>query len=161
MPEVGMLEKEAGLFDSALPDVYLFVCTGNTCRSPMAAALFNALWQHRGIAVSAGFSSDGSPISENAVLALRDRGIESCGKNDYENHVSRRITEEMIASAKVVIGISSRHTMALISAFPQYAEKIVSLGEISDPYGGDLERYKRCLADIEAAEAAMFGETDG
>ena len=49
----------------------------------------------------------------------------------------------------------------LTDAADMQAEKIVCLGEISDPYGGDLDRYKACLADIEAAEKEAFGESDG
>ena len=160
MPEGMTAVKESGIFDVEVPEVYLFVCTGNTCRSPMAAALFNALYPSLGVAVSAGFSSGGSSISRNAVAALEARGISSVGRNDYKSHVSRRVTEAMVAGAKLVIGISSWHAMALISGFPQYAEKIVSLGDISDPYGGDEEVYRACLADIEAAEMETFGEPE-
>lgn len=61
------------------------------------------------------------------------------------------ITPEMMKTASRVIGITSRHAMALITMFPEYAEKIEALDDISDPYGGSLEIYKNCLADIEAA----------
>ena len=145
-----------------LPDVYLFVCTGNTCRSPMAAALFNALWSHRGVAASAGIAASGSPISENARLALERRGVAPVGANDYTAHISRQVSEAEIARAARVYFISRRHQLALISAFPAYAEKIFALPvDIADPYGGDLATYEACLSDIEAALTAEFGEPDG
>lgn len=151
------IAQEKGLFEAQLPRVVLFVCTGNTCRSPMAAAVFNHLYSDRGVAVSAGLAADGSPISANAVHALRQKGIPSTEKNDYESHTSRTVTAEMMKAADRIIGISARHAMALMSAFPEYAEKIEAMpSDIADPFGGSAEVYTRCLADIEAAEKRLF-----
>lgn len=80
-------------------------------------------------------------------------------ENNYTDHVSRTVTPEMIATASQVIGISSRHAMALICAFPGQAEKISAMPEdIADPFGGTVDDYVRCLADIEKSLRAMFGE---
>lgn len=161
MPDISTLTKGIDTFVSDMPDVYLFVCTGNTCRSPMAAALFNALWSSRGIAVSAGIAASLSPISVNARLALERRGIACTKTNDYASHVSRQVTEEYVRRAARVYGITRRHQLALISAFPEYAEKIFALPtDISDPFGGDLAVYEACLRDIEQAFRTEFGDPD-
>ncbi len=141
-------------------DTVLFVCTGNTCRSPMCAALFNdryaGLTRH---AVSAGLMADGSPISDNAVLALEKADVPSRKPdNDYKSHISRNVTEDMIRDAAVVVGVTSSHAMQLMLRFPAYASKITVMPtEISDPFGGTLARYEACLADIDLALRTAFG----
>ena len=142
-----------------------FVCTGNTCRSPMAAAVFNdisiapevcsacdieKLMSAKNIrATSAGLSAFYEPISENAVKALRDAGVPVTSKNNYEAHISENIELERVREAELVVGITSSHAMRLMSLFPQYASKITCMPkDIPDPFGGSLEEYKECLAAI-------------
>ncbi len=136
----------------------LFVCTGNTCRSPMAAALYNARYTDgETVARSAGLAADGSGISPNAALALLNAGIRATCDNDYLSHVSHTVTEEDIAHAEMVIGISGRHAMQLMLTFPAYASRITSLPQdIADPYGGDSTIYEQCLAQIDEALRTMF-----
>ncbi len=139
--------------DGKKPEIILFVCTGNTCRSPMAEALFNALFAKDGRrATSAGLYATGAPISHNAARALRNRGIEPTPDNDYTAHISRTVTEEMVREADLVVGMTGNHAMELMFRFPQYASKIFTMPEdISDPYGGDLGVYEVCLGEIEEA----------
>lgn len=149
--------------DGTLPKqkTVLFVCTGNTCRSPMCEALFNALFSEKLSlrADSCGLSADGSPISQNAVTALIRRGIKSEGDNDYISHISKPVTEELIRNAELVVGMTNRHAMELMFRYPAYASKIhVMPKDISDPYGGDLAVYERCLAEIESALGEAFSE---
>ena len=101
-----------------------FVCTGNTCRSPMAEAVFNQmsripeicsacdiekLLQAKGIkAVSAGLAAFSEPISEYACQALEEAGVPSTPNNNYRAHVSENVDIEVIRKAELVVGISAR-----------------------------------------------------
>lgn len=132
---------------------YLFVCTGNTCRSPMAEAIFNAQAPHGYHADSAGaVTRDGKPISENSRLALSEIGIVS-------EHTSRLINEEMVKDHDRIVGLTSEHTALLKQRFPAYADKIVSFPiEVSDPYGCDLATYRRCREQISEGIRVLLRE---
>ncbi len=151
----------------------LFVCSGNTCRSPMAAAVLcdkgrkseycsmctpDMMKKRRIIASSAGLSAvDGMPISKNAELALMEAGIRALPDNDYTNHRAKLVSLSDLMMNDIIVGISSRHTMALISYYPTLASKIISMDEdIPDPFGGDLDDYKACLEKINSSIDRMF-----
>lgn len=122
----------------------LFVCTGNTCRSPMAQAIFTELCQNKEFfADSAGISASGhSPLSKNAYLALKKRGIEF-------SHTSQKVDEQSVAQSFAVICMTRAHAAALCSQFPKYADKIFTFGhDIADPYGGDCEVYEACCDEL-------------
>ena len=105
---------EAVLSDLALerPTLVCFVCTGNTCRSPMAEATVNHLFRVPPVctacdmqrvlsmpsvrATSAGLYGAGDPIAKNAVRALEAADIPSTPDNDYKNHISRPINPEIM-----------------------------------------------------------------
>lgn len=136
-----------------------FVCSGNTCRSPMAEAVFNHIFSGScKRALSFGlFAYDGEPISENAVLALRQRGIPSTEDNRYEEHTATRVSEERLLSCDMIIGITEAHTLELLGRFPSLASRIYSMPKaIQDPYGGDLECYRNCLEDIISGIKELF-----
>lgn len=153
----------------------LFVCTGNTCRSPMAAALYNDLMNPRevcsacpdgvcgrtaALATSAGLcAADGAPISSGALEALRGAGIPPHPENDYTLHRARTVTEEMMDEADEVIAISTRHAMELVLRFPQHTGKIRTLPmDIADPFGGDLAVYRQCLMQLRYCLQAYCAE---
>ena len=147
------------LTDGAEETHVLFVCTGNTCRSPMAAALLNELGRGLNVtAESAGlFPNVGEPIAENAVLALREAGVEPAPDNRYDLLTAVQVDEEMVKRSAKVVAMSESHLMALVAAFPQYISRMTVMPEpISDPYGGDAERYRACLEEIRAGVVSLF-----
>lgn len=138
----------------------LFVCTGNTCRSPMAAALFNAMAQERGVdafAQSAGIAAyEGLPASIGAVGAMEERGL------DVSLHCAHQMTREDADGADVILCMTSRHAEEVRARFPQAADKTFPLSsfsggaEVSDPFGGDAEEYEACADLIESALDVIF-----
>ena len=135
-----------------------FICTGNTCRSPMAAAVLNHLGKGKYIASSAGISAFyGDSISEDAIKALESAGIPCTEDNNYKAHVSRRVSEEILRDCDKAIAISSRHLMSLMYAFPEHAEKMTAMSkDISDPYMLGEAEYERCLNEITECIKEMF-----
>lgn len=123
----------------------VFVCTGNTCRSPMAEGIFRTLAQKRGLQVNAtscGLSAfAGSPASEHAVTAAKTYGA------DLTAHRSRPCSAYLLEEGDLFVCMSQSHALALMPYVP--AEKIRILGQgIPDPYGGDLETYQHCTKAI-------------
>ncbi len=118
----------------------LFLCTGNTCRSPMAAAIFQKEAEKHGLTASvrsAGLAAAaGEPASSNAVEACREIGV------DLSAHRSRPVTAADLVWADLILVMSPQHAAVLTQAgFP--AEKIRVLS-IADPYGGNLQLYRSC-----------------
>ncbi len=149
---------EAG--QKSAPTTVCFVCTGNTCRSPMAEAIFNGIAKEKGIdarAVSAGLAADvGAPMAANAKTVLAEAGIEF-----DENFVSKNVDALLMAKCDKVIGITGRHAMELLMRFPQFAKKIYSFPcDVPDPFGGDTDVYRACMEKIRSALEEMTGETD-
>ena len=126
----------------------LFVCTGNTCRSPMAEGYLRSLGIDNIEVKSCGLAADGSAVCENAVLALAEKGI------DISGHISRQITAEDVEWADKIICMSNSH-MAYLE--PYAKEKISVLGDgIFDPFICGLDVYRRCRDEITAAIDELF-----
>lgn len=124
----------------------LFVCTGNTCRSPMAEGLFSVFLSQRNIADvlvrSAGLSAfAGDAVSENAVKAAADYGA------DISAHRARRLTGYDLEQADLIVCMASSHFGALQPFVPP--EKLfLPRPEVADPYGGDLREYQNAARFI-------------
>ncbi len=141
-----------------MPNI-LFICTGNTCRSPMAEALCrdyiiknnleNYTCQSAGISVAVG-----EPMSWGSKEALAEFGI-SAGF-----HKAKAVTLDMLISADKIYCMTDDHKLILSTYFPQFSEKIVTFPTpVSDPYGGNFEIYCRCRDEIkELIETVVFAE---
>jgi protein-tyrosine phosphatase len=131
----------------------LFVCTGNTCRSPMAAAIARSLLSAAppdGITTtvrSAGtFATPGQPATPEAVEALRKLGI------SLERHAATEIDRRALAEADAVFTMTREHADAVLSMDPSAAAKVKTLdpsgNSIPDPIGGPQDVYDRAAAYI-------------
>lgn len=170
------LTQEKISHEASRPLRVCFVCTGNTCRSPMAAAVANHLAnelrnalpeQVRGSvspsveAISAGLAAlEGDPITPNAVRALEEAGIQPIPDHDYRTHTAHRLPPEVAEQCDMIIGLSGSHVMGLMMQFPGLAGRIAGMPkEIPDPYGGDMDTYRKCLEEITAGVKALLFPT--
>jgi len=106
----------------------LFVCTGNTCRSPMAEAIFRRMAEQAGItaeARSAGVAAlDGQPISEHSRKVLEQRGIE-------DNLCSKSLQQEDVAWADLILTMTMHHKRIVIEDYPEAIDKVYTLKEFA------------------------------
>ena len=139
--------------------LFLFVCSGNTCRSPMAAAIANAEIAGRlGIpvdaletvnvrALSAGVSARaGAPLTPEAADVLRSLSV------PVQPHAARNLTAELAAEAEIIFCMTSAHRKAVIEMLPSVAGKTYCLHaetDIDDPIGKGISAYAECARQIQ------------
>ncbi|MCP4452387.1 MAG: hypothetical protein GY809_13070, partial [Planctomycetes bacterium] len=148
---------------------FLFVCTGNTCRSPMAEGIARKmLAQHLSCKeiddlpvmgykiLSAGtMGMDGMPASEGAVVACMERDI------DISGHLSQSLSASLIQESDFIFTMTHSHRNTLLAGFPEAADRCTVLdidADISDPVGQSVAVYRACAAQIENAVKNRLSE---
>ncbi len=126
----------------------LFVCTGNICRSPMAAGIMRQRIAALGLTdqiqvLSAGvWAENGHEASQNARIVLEQRGI------SLNDHQSQNVTPTLLSQASIVLVMEEAHRRSLFYLAPQHLSKVFLLTEmagghedVADPFGGPLQGY--------------------
>ncbi|KAA0548606.1 low molecular weight protein arginine phosphatase [Bacillus sp. BGMRC 2118] len=134
----------------------LFVCTGNTCRSPMAEAIAKQNVQDIHVKSAGVFAADGSPASIHTVEALREQGIGI-------QHSSQLLTEELVNWSDYIFTMTHSHKQLVIERFPQAGVKTYTLkefaegsaGDVMDPYGGSLAIYRETYNELKTMVDSM------
>lgn len=130
----------------------MFVCTGNTCRSPMAEVIAKDVFGEMPISIiSRGVSVyETSMASKNAIDVMQSIGI------DLSNHISTQVTISDMLGSDLIFTMTAEHKKALQALSPQSSDKIFTITEYSgatkdilDPYGLDLHYYNLCALELQ------------
>ncbi|MGH7466350.1 MAG: low molecular weight protein arginine phosphatase [Longimicrobiales bacterium] len=162
-------EPESSRREDARPTTYnlLFVCTGNTCRSPLAAAIARhavaqRAWTHVRVQSAGSATVTGAPASQGALLVAREHGL------DLDAHSSQTLTPELVAWADLVLGMGPSHLSdvaemgggeksALVTDFLD-AGAVGSA--IVDPFGGDIDNYRDTYQQLTRAVTGLLSRLE-
>ncbi len=149
----------------------VLVCTGNTCRSPMAEAIMRKQFasrlecsiqdlEHRGVVIiSAGSSAmDGSPAAHEAIEVMRQRGL------DLSGHSAQPVSERLVRDADMIFAMTEGHRATILGAWPDAADRTFLLSpdgrDVPDPIGGPRELYDKCADQLSNAIQHRLAEWD-
>lgn len=168
-PEISCLREGSIPFykvkESVSNPMILFVCTGNTCRSPMAEYYGRYLAEQKNLPFifkSCGSVSKGHPISINSAIVLQKDGI------DAKQHVSSLVNRELVEGSFLILTMAKAHRDRVLRDFPEAVNKTFLLSEfcgedfcrpsceIADPIGLDLGYYQHAYAQIKERIEKMF-----
>lgn len=145
------------------PETILLVCSGNTCRSPMAMVLLADRLRRLGAGdrfriESAGTSTvEGLPASPEAVRLMAEKGL------DLSGHRSRLLTEDLVARARLILMMTRRLREMVLEDHPGAADRVFTVKgyagtagtaeeeDVEDPIGRGLEAYRRAAEELERA----------
>ncbi len=160
---------DAGIIERLAVLRIVFVCTGNTCRSPMAEGFAKAwlaerigcepgaLSKHNVEILSAGTAGGYGGAAAHSVSAMAKRGIDIAG------HQSKALTAAEVNNADLVVVMASGHRHAVLDMAPQAADCVIQLldqEDVFDPIGGTSEDYERCAQLIERGVRARLKEIE-
>lgn len=146
----------------------LFVCTGNTCRSPMAEALFRDLVKERAdyqVSSAGVAAAPGMPASKHTAALLKERGL------DLARFQSRMLDRQTLEKATHVFAMSSHHMAAIVDEFPAQADKVYLVSEfsaedalrgrdVSDPFGQGRSAYEETLRSLDKMLPSLIAYID-
>ncbi len=150
----------------------IFVCTGNTCRSPMAEVLFRSLIDEREdlrdefLVSSAGiYAFEGDPASAEAIEVMKEEF-----NINLKPHRAKVLDDKDIREAYLILTMTLHHKEMILDLYPEAADKVYTLkafaqedgkdADVCDPFGQDFDTYKNCAFEIESLLLDMMDKAD-